>query len=98
MAAGCNPCKLVSPIVEEISIEYGPGCGRAASETLKVVAIDTDEVDESFPEAWGVESIPTLLLMRNGAIVEKLVGAVPRSALLTVLRNTFDGLPISGQA
>jgi len=68
---GCGPCRLVNPVLEEIDSEYGSGRPSALGhsdahqvESLSVVVINTDEADLSVVNAWGVESIPTLLLVR----------------------------------
>ena len=69
----------------------------ASAVSLKVVAIDTDETPE-LADHFGVTDIPTLLLVQDGKVLEKVVGAVPKSALLTMLRNKFAGLQVSGTA
>mmetsp|Transcript_45896 Transcript_45896/g.92631 ORF Transcript_45896/g.92631 Transcript_45896/m.92631 type:complete len:157 (-) Transcript_45896:237-707(-) len=94
-APWCGPCRLVKPIISEIAGDYGPGTGVESSNILKVVVIDTDEVPPEMPEKFGVTSIPTLLLVKDGKMVDRIVGAVPKSALLTMLRNKF-GLDIAG--
>jgi len=72
-AAWCGPCRAIAPAVEEIAIEY---LGR-----LKVVKVDVDE-NQEVSIKYNVRSIPTLLVFKGGEVVETLVGAYPKPALL----------------
>jgi thioredoxin len=72
-AAWCGPCRAIAPAVEEIAIEYN---GR-----LKVVKVDVDE-NQEVSIKYNVRSIPTLLVFKGGEVVETLVGAYPKPALL----------------
>jgi thioredoxin 1 len=76
-AAWCGPCKQIAPAVDEIAAEYA---GK-----LKVLKLDTDENGETAMR-FQVMSIPTLLLFKNGQPVERIVGAVPKPALLGRLK------------
>lgn len=69
----CGPCKMVSPVVEEISQELG---GKA-----KVGKINIDEQEE-LASKYNVMSIPTLLLVKEGKVVSTSVGAKPKNAIL----------------
>ncbi len=71
-AVWCGPCKMISPIVDEISADYQ---GR-----LSVGKLDADDNKEIVAEI-GVRNIPTLLLYKNGEIVDKLVGAISKQKL-----------------
>jgi thioredoxin 1 len=73
-AAWCGPCRMIAPTLDQIASEY---TGR-----LKVVKVDVDENAE-VPFKYGVQGIPTLLLFKGGEVVEKLVGAYPKSQLLS---------------
>ena len=73
-AAWCGPCRAVAPAVEEIAAEYA---GR-----LKVVKIDVDENNE-VAGRYNVLSIPTLMVFKGGQMVERLVGAYPKAAILS---------------
>ena len=73
-AAWCGPCKAIAPTVDQIAAEYS---GR-----LKVVKLDVDQNIE-VSSRFEVLSIPTLLLFKNGQVVEKLVGAYPKPAMLS---------------
>jgi len=71
-AEWCGPCKMIGPIVEELANDYE---GKAV---IGKVDVDTNpEVSAKF----GIRSIPTLLVFKNGQIVDKQVGAVPKSVL-----------------
>ncbi len=76
-AAWCGPCRAIAPVVDEIAGEYA---GR-----LKVVKLDTDESGDT-AQRYQVLSIPTLLLFKDGQPVERLVGAMPKAALLGRLK------------
>ncbi|MFH0988810.1 MAG: thioredoxin [bacterium] len=71
-AVWCGPCKMIAPIVEEIANEFD---GK-----LKVGKIDVD-ANQQVAMQFGIRSIPTLLLFKNGKVVDQIVGAVPKKAL-----------------
>jgi thioredoxin 1 len=77
-AVWCGPCRVVEPIVEEIAAEY-------AGE-VKVGKIDVDENPEA-AVAFGVRGVPTLLFFRGGELVDRLVGAAPKSAIVDKVRQ-----------
>ncbi len=71
-AEWCGPCRMVGPIVEELSKEYE---GKAV-----IGKVDVDS-NPKISMDYGVRNIPTLLVFKNGQIVDKQVGAVPKSVL-----------------
>lgn len=71
-AAWCPPCRQLSPLVDELAQEYS---GR-----VKVGKLDVDRSPE-LAVRYGIVSIPTLLLFRDGQVVEQRVGALPREQL-----------------
>jgi thioredoxin 1 len=71
-AVWCGPCRLIAPIVEELARQYE---GK-----LKVYKVDVDQ-EQSLAMQYGIMSIPTLLLFKNGQVVEQIVGALPKSAI-----------------
>jgi len=75
-AAWCGPCRMVGPIVEEIAADYE---GR-----LKVGKVDVDAQPE-LASAFGVQSIPTLLLLKDGQIVAGTIGARAKPQLVEAL-------------
>lgn len=75
-AEWCGPCRMVAPLVKEISVEFE---GRA-----KVTKMDVDGNPE-VPVKYGIRNIPTILFFKNGQIVDKQVGAVPKNVLISKL-------------
>jgi len=73
-AVWCGPCQMVAPVVEEIAGEYE---GK-----LKVVKLNTDE-NPDVASKYRIMGIPTLMFFKNGAAVDQVVGAVPKSQLKT---------------
>lgn len=75
-AAWCGPCRTVGPIVEELASEYA---GK-----VRVAKLDVDANKET-PSKYGVRGIPTLMLFRNGQVVDQIVGAVPKNRIKELL-------------
>jgi thioredoxin 1 len=71
-AVWCGPCKMVAPVVEELSSDYD---GR-----VKFTKMNVDE-NMNTPGKFGIRGIPTLLLFKEGKVVDQIVGAVPKSKL-----------------
>jgi thioredoxin 1 len=76
-AEWCGPCKMIGPAVEELAHDYE---GKAV-----VAKLNVDENPETTAK-FGVRSIPTLLVFKNGQIVDKQIGAVPKSVLAQKLQ------------
>ena len=74
-APWCGPCRMVSPIVDEIAAERGD---------IKVGKVNVDEQPELAGQ-FGVMSIPTLVVMKGGKVVNQMVGARPKSQILAML-------------
>ncbi len=72
-AAWCGPCKMISPIVDELSTEME---GKA-----KIVKMDID-ANQGTPVKYGVRNIPTILFFKGGEVVDKQVGAVSKNVLV----------------
>ena len=79
-AVWCVPCKMIAPLVDEISVEY--------KEKLKVCKLDVDE-SRSVPARYGVRGIPTLLLFKGGELKETMVGALPKDKIVATIAKHF---------
>ena len=71
-ATWCGPCRAIAPVVEELANEYE---GRAA-----IAKCNVDECQD-IPMQYGIRNIPTLLFFKNGQLVDRMVGAAPKSEL-----------------
>jgi thioredoxin 1 len=71
-AEWCGPCRMVGPVVEEIAKEYD---GKAV-----IGKVNVDENPE-ISMKYGIRNIPTILFLKNGEVVDKSVGAVPKNVL-----------------
>lgn len=71
-AEWCGPCKMIGPLVEELATEYE---GKAV-----IGKVDVD-VNPEVSAKFGIRSIPTLLVFKNGQVVDKQIGAVPKTIL-----------------
>ena len=71
-AEWCGPCKMVSPIVEELSNEYNG--------IVKVAKLDVDSNPQTATN-YGIRGIPTLLMFKDGSAVDQIVGAVPKTQI-----------------
>ncbi|MBC7862399.1 MAG: thioredoxin [Bacteroidia bacterium] len=71
-AEWCGPCRMVGPLVEEISVEYD---GKAL-----VGKVDVD-ANSKISEMFGIRNIPTILYFKGGKVVDKQVGAVPKDSM-----------------
>ena len=71
-APWCGPCRMVAPIMDQLASQYA---GR-----VKIAKLNTDD-NPAIASQYGIQSIPTLLLFKNGRQVNKLVGALPKSEI-----------------
>ena len=71
-ATWCGPCRMIAPSIEELAQEYE---GR-----VKVCKVDVDNATQT-AQGFGIRSIPTLLIFKDGKQADQLVGAVPKSAI-----------------
>ena len=77
-AEWCGPCKMIAPSVEKISEEY--------SDKLKVGKLDVDS-NPNISSTFGIRSIPTLLIFKNGSPVDQIVGAVSKEVISVKVDN-----------
>ena len=79
-ATWCGPCRMIAPIVEELANEYD---GK-----IKIGKLDVDENQQTSIK-YGVRSIPTLLIFKDGKIKDTIIGAVPKSHLVQKLNSAL---------
>ncbi|MFA1551619.1 thioredoxin [Actinomadura chokoriensis] len=72
----CGPCRMIAPVLEQIAQEQD---GK-----IRIAKIDYDANPET-PNKYGVMGLPTLLLYKNGEVVEQIVGAKPKRALMKII-------------
>ena len=75
-ASWCGPCRMLSPIVDEIAEEH---------DELQVGKVNVDEQEELAAQ-FGVQSIPSLFVFKNGEITNKSVGAIPKNQILGMIK------------
>jgi len=80
-AVWCGPCKMITPIVEELAQEYD---GK-----IKVGKLDVDNNQQTAMK-FGIRSIPTLLIFKNGSVVDTLIGAVSKGQITEKLDDQLN--------
>ncbi|MBP2099713.1 thioredoxin [Enterococcus rivorum] len=78
-ATWCGPCRMQGPILEQLSEEYD-------EDEVKIVKMDVDENPET-PASFGIMSIPTLILKKDGEVVEKAVGVQSKDQLKAMIAS-----------
>lgn len=79
-AIWCGPCRLIAPVVEELAKEYD---GK-----MKFAKLDVD-VNQKTAMEYGIRSIPTLLIFKNGKVVSSVIGAVPKPHLVSRIEEVL---------
>ncbi|MCF8563279.1 thioredoxin [Alicyclobacillus tolerans] len=79
-AEWCGPCKMMAPVLEDVSNEY--------ADKIKVGKLDVD-ANPQIAQEYGIMSIPTLLLFKNGEVIKQIVGYRPKSDLLSQLAGVL---------
>ncbi|GAB3797051.1 thioredoxin [Virgibacillus kimchii] len=77
-APWCGPCKMIAPVLEEIDGEM--------EDKVQIVKLDVDENQETAGK-YGVMSIPTLLLFKDGEVVDQVIGFQPKEALVDLINK-----------
>ncbi|HIS29679.1 MAG TPA: thioredoxin [Candidatus Avamphibacillus intestinigallinarum] len=77
-APWCGPCKMIAPVLEEIDSEE--------EDKVQIVKLDVDDNQETASK-YGVMSIPTLLLFKDGEVVDQVVGFQPKEALVELINK-----------
>jgi thioredoxin 1 len=75
-AEWCGPCKMIAPILDELSVEY--------KDRLRIAKLNIDENPQT-PPKYGIRGIPTLILFKNGTVEAQKVGALSKSQLAAFL-------------
>lgn len=79
-AIWCGPCRLIAPVVEELANEYE---GK-----MKFAKLDVDANQKTAME-YGIRSIPTLLIFKNGIVLDSIIGAVPKPHLVSKIEKVL---------
>jgi thioredoxin 1 len=77
-AEWCGPCRMVAPVLEKLAAEYD---GR-----LRIGKVNVDD-ESGLAAMYGIQSIPTLLLFKNGRVVEQFIGATTRDVLTRMIEK-----------
>jgi thioredoxin 1 len=86
-AVWCSPCRMIAPTIDALAAEYA---GR-----VKVAKVNVDD-NEELAARYDIRSIPTLLVFREGRVVDQRVGALPRSELIPLLDRQLVAAPVRG--
>ena len=76
-AAWCGPCRVIAPVLEELA--------EASDGRVTLAKVNVDE-NRGLAQRYGIRSIPTILFVKDGEVVDRVVGAVPKAALEEVLK------------
>jgi thioredoxin 1 len=77
-ASWCAPCRAIAPVVDEMAVQYN---GK-----VRVAKLNVDD-NPATPGRYGVRGIPTLILFKNGSVVDTLVGAVPKGQIKDLIEK-----------
>lgn len=79
-AEWCGPCKMIGPILEELSTEYG--------DRIQIAKMNVDE-NQGIPAQFNIRGIPTLILFKNGTVAAQKVGALAKSQLTAFIDSNL---------
>jgi thioredoxin 1 len=77
----CGPCRMIAPSVSQIAEEYDG--------SIKVAKVDVDD-NPAIPGRYGIVGIPTVMLFKNGEVVERITGALPKDRILAQILPHLD--------
>ncbi len=77
-AAWCGPCRAIAPVIEELAKDYA---GK-----VKIAKMNVDE-NAKTPAKYGIRAIPTLILFKNGAVVDQITGAVSKAQIENAIKK-----------
>merc|ERR1719231_1869380 len=81
-APWCGPCRMIAPLIDEIATEYG--------DKLRALKLNTDE-SPSIATEYGIRSIPTVMIFKDGQKLDTVIGAVPKSTLTNAIEKYLRG-------
>jgi thioredoxin 1 len=79
-ASWCMPCNMLAPVVDEVAAEF--------VNKVKVVKVDVDS-NQALAAKFGIRGIPTLLILNNGQVVDRMMGVQPKSAIAAKLNDVL---------
>lgn len=77
-AEWCGPCKMISPLLEQVSSEIG--------DTAKILKVDIDK-NQSFAASYGIRSVPTLMIFKEGKVMWRQSGVPPKHLIVESIKN-----------
>ncbi len=80
-ASWCQPCLALAPVIEELAGEY--------DEVVRIGKLNTEE-NEATPNAYNIRAIPTVLLFKDGKVVDRLVGAAPKEKYVELIERALS--------
>ena len=82
-APWCGPCRMIAPILDELSAEYG--------DKIMVAKVNTDE-NPKYAIEYGVQGIPTMLFIKDGQLADQMVGAAPKNVIKERIENVLNAV------
>jgi len=80
-APWCGPCRMLGPLIDELALEYG--------DKLRALKLNTDESPGVATE-YGIRSIPTVMIFKDGVKMDTVIGAVPKTTLVQTIEKYVD--------
>lgn len=80
-AEWCGPCRQIVPIIEELAAEY--------KDKIKVCKLETDD-NQKTPATYGISAVPTIILFKNGVVVERIIGLKSKKDLKSIIESQLQ--------